>query len=91
MTLINPIAPYKSSNLLLSNYNYLRFLTRSRVAWEYLRRNSDYRLDWYGSRAGRNKPVRLIDGTQLLRIRRSFVRAEAWGLHMFRQSQSISA
>lgn len=68
----------------LSDYNYIRFLTRSRVAWEYLRRNPDYRRDWRLSAPGRPNPIDLIDGTILLRARRRFARAEAWGLYIFR-------
>ncbi len=29
----------------LSDYDHVRLLTRSRVAWEYLRRNPEYRTD----------------------------------------------
>lgn len=68
----------------LSDYDYLRFLTRSRFAWEYLRRNPDYRRDWRLSAPGRPNPINLIDGTILLRARRCFARAEAWGLCIFR-------
>ena len=71
----------------LSDYNYVRFLTRSRTAWEYLRRNPDYRLEWRLSAPGRPQPIQLIDGTVLLRARRRFARAEAWGLCLFRRSQ----
>ena len=75
----------------LSDYNYVRFLTRSRVAWEYLRRNPDYRQDWRLSAPGRPTPIELIDGTTLLRARRRFARAEAWGLCIFRRSRRNSA
>ena len=52
-------------------------------AWEFLRRNQDYIADWRCS-VPRNLPyVRLKDGTQLLRLRRRFPRAEQWGLHAF--------
>lgn len=69
-----------------SDYNYVRFLTRSRMAWEYLRRNPDYQLDWRLSGPGRPQPIHLNDGTILLRLRRRFARAEAWGLCLFRRS-----
>lgn len=74
---------------LLKDYDFVRLLTRSQVAWEYLRRNPDYRRDWRVARPGRSRPIRLIDDTVLLRTRRRFVGAEAWGLHMFRQSHSF--
>ena len=52
-------------------------------AWEFLRRNQDYIADWRSS-VPRNLPyVTLKDGTQLLRLRRRFPRAERWGLHAF--------
>ena len=74
---------------LLKDYDFVRLLNRSQVAWEYLRRNPDYCHDWRISRPGRCKPIRLLDDTVLLRIRRRFVGAEAWGLHMFRQSRTF--
>lgn len=70
----------------LSDYDYVRMLTRSRVAWEYLRRNPDYRRDWRASKPGRPRPIRLRNDTVLLRARRRFLRAEAWGLYTFRRS-----
>ena len=72
------------STLRLSDYDYVRFLTRSRMAWEYLRRNSDYQSDWRSSAPGRPQPTQLIDGTVLLRARRRFMHAETWGLCTFR-------
>jgi len=75
-----PVTPH------LKDYDFVRFLTRSRVAWEYLRRNPHYRREWRISFVGRSKPVDLVGGTILLRARRRVKRAEVWGLHMFRQS-----
>jgi len=52
-------------------------------AWEFLRRNADYITDWHSS-VPRNLPcITLEDGTRLLRLRRRFLRAEAWGLYAF--------
>ena len=68
-----------------SDYNYIRLLTRSQMAWEYLRRNPDYRRDWRFSAPGRPSPIHLNDGTIMLRLRRRFARAEAWGLCLFRR------
>lgn len=70
----------------LSDYDYVSFLSRSRVAWEYLRRNPDYRGDWRSSAPGRPEPTHLVDGTVLVRTRRRFLRAESWGLYTFRRS-----
>lgn len=72
----------------LSDYDHVRLLTRSRVAWEYLRRNPEYRTDWRTSAPGRPRPIHLTDATILLRARRRFLRAEAWGLCIFRRSGS---
>lgn len=70
----------------LNDYEYLRFMTRSRVAWEYLRRNVDYQRDWSACAPRQPKPIQMIDGTTLIRARRRFPRAEAWGLYTFRRS-----
>lgn len=67
-------------------YDYVRLLTRSRVAWEYLRRNPDYRRDWRQSSPDCTNPVRLTNDTTLLRLRRRFRSAEVWGLCSFRRS-----
>ena len=66
------------------DYDYIRFLTRSRLAWEYLRRNPDYRAEWRHARPGRPQPIALTDGSVMLRARRRYLRAEAWGLCTFR-------
>ena len=76
--------PPTASARRLSDYDHVRLLTRSRVSWEYLRRNPEYRSDWRLSAPGRPRPIRLIDDTVLLRARRRFLRAEAWGLCTFR-------
>jgi transcriptional regulator len=69
----------------LSAYDYVRFLSRSRIAWEYLRRHPSYKRDWRAASA-RPQPVHLSDGTVLLRARRRYLRAEAWGMYIFRRS-----
>ena len=52
-------------------------------AWEFLRRNPDYRTDWQASAPRRLAHVTLKDGTRLLRLRRRYPRAERWGLYAF--------
>lgn len=52
-------------------------------AWEFLRRNPDYRSDWQASVPRRLAHVTLKDGTRLLRLRRRYPRAERWGLYAF--------
>lgn len=70
----------------LADYDYVRDMARSQIAWEYLRRNPDYQRDWRISAPGRPRPIRLTNGVSLLRARRRFIRAEAWGLCSFRRS-----
>ncbi len=68
----------------LSDYDFVRDLNRTDLAWEYLRRNPDYQRDWRLSLAGVVMPVTLKDGTHLYRPRRRFPQAEVWGLMSFR-------
>jgi hypothetical protein len=52
-------------------------------AWEFLRRNRDYRAAWRSSVPHRLPCITLKDGTRVLRLRRRFPRAEQWGLYAF--------
>jgi hypothetical protein len=52
-------------------------------AFEFLRRNPDYRADWRSSVPRHLPLITLKDGTRLLRLRRRFPRAERWGLYAF--------
>lgn len=76
--------PTASTASQLSDYDYVRTLTRSRIAWEYLRRNPEYGRDWQASVRDRPEETRLADGTIVFRARRRSKRAEAWGLCTFR-------
>lgn len=67
----------------LTDYEYIRLLTRSRLAWEYLRRNRGYRRDWRLTAPRIPQNITLSDGTELLRLRCRHWRAEAWGLCLF--------
>ncbi|WP_437127647.1 transcriptional regulator domain-containing protein [Rhodovibrio sodomensis] len=72
-------------------YDDVRHLTRSRLAWEYLRRNQAY-LDacrCAGGEAPRRR--RLADGTRVLALRHRQPEAEAWGLSMFHRSKRAGA
>ena len=80
--------PSTTSEQRLNDYDYVRVLTRSRVAWEYLRRNLEYQSDWRISAPGRPRPLDLTDDTVLLRAQRRFLRAEAWGLCTCRRPRS---
>lgn len=70
-------------DLCVSDYAYVRLLTRSRLAWEYLRRSPAYIRDWRSFASGRPTVVFLTDGTDMFRARRRYVRAEAWGMWCF--------
>lgn len=70
----------------LIDYDFVRSLTRSRIAWEYLRRHPDYRRDWHKYAPERPRPTTLSDRTVLLQARQRSTRADAWGLCTFRRS-----
>jgi hypothetical protein len=52
-------------------------------AFEFLRRNPEYRADWRSSVPRHVPYITLSEGTRLLRLRRRFPRAERWGLYAF--------
>lgn len=52
-------------------------------AWEYLRRNPEYRRAYRLSRPGRQRPIQLHTGAVLIRERRRWPDAEKWGLLTF--------
>jgi hypothetical protein len=52
-------------------------------AWEFLRRNADYRSDSRAATPRTRHCIRLSDGTRLLRLNRRYPRAERWGLYAF--------
>lgn len=70
----------------LPHYDFVASLHKADLAWEYLRRNYAYQRDWRNSAVGREKSLRLMDGTRLYRPRRRYLQAEEWGLINFRRS-----
>jgi len=52
-------------------------------AWEYLRRNRDYRRDWRAARYELQPSIHLTTGARLIRERRRWRAAEKWGLLSF--------
>ena len=70
----------------VTEYGYTRFLTRSRWAWEFVRRNAAYVRDWRLSAPGRPRPIALTTATLLYRLRRTYQAAERWRLCTFRRS-----
>jgi hypothetical protein len=72
-----------SSRVIVANPDGAASFDPSDWAWEFLRRNPDYRADWRASVPRRLPQVTLKDGTRLLRLRRRYPRAERWGLYAF--------
>ena len=66
------------------DYEYIRFLPPALIAWEYLRRNPAYRLDW--ARAQRPRRRVLGDGIVLIEAPGPSPAAEAWELEVFFRS-----
>lgn len=85
------VGPVASNTLRLSDYDDVLTLTRSGIAWEYLRRHPDYRRDWRASAREVERQIRLSDGTIVIRVSRRSKRAEAWGLYTFCKSRQKSA
>jgi hypothetical protein len=67
----------------LDDYAYTRGLDHTGWAWEFLRRNEDYRRDFWINRAGHPVPITHASGALVLRLRRRVLAAERWGLHCF--------
>jgi hypothetical protein len=67
----------------LEDYAYTRELDCTGWAWEFLRRNEDYKRDYRMNRAGHPIAVKHVSGAILYRLRRRFLLAETWGLEMF--------
>ncbi len=68
---------------ILDRYEYTRTLSRSRWAWEFLRRNEDFRAE---ARAHRPEEISVrtaCNGITLLRPRTDQMAAERWGLAFF--------
>ena len=59
-------------------------LSNAAWAWEFLRRNPDYRQAYRANRPGMMKPITLKSRTRLIRLRKRFPEAENWGLLFFR-------
>lgn len=72
----------------ISNYNYLIDQPKSAWAWEFLRRNADYRSD--AIRTAQSSTIRSSarNGLRITRLLGHQSEAEAWGLCSFRRSGS---
>lgn len=65
-------------------YDYLKTAGKPDWAWEYLRRNQDYRSSARSRFSRGCVRVRLSEGPSLTRLRARAPHAEAWGLCCFR-------
>jgi Uncharacterized conserved protein (DUF2285)/Family of unknown function (DUF6499) len=65
------------------DYVYARELDEPGWAWEFLRRNEDFRRDYRMNRAGDPVAIRHVSGATLYRPHRRFLDAETWGLVLF--------
>lgn len=66
-----------------SDYAYTDGLTDTDWAWEFLRRNPDYRADYYESRTRTTKAVSHSSGIRIYRARGHHHNAKKWGLAVF--------
>jgi hypothetical protein len=69
--------------LCLDDYAYTRGLDHTGWAWEFLRRNEDYKRDYRTNRAGHPLPIIHNSGAVVVRLRRRVLAAEQWALHLF--------
>lgn len=65
------------------DYAYAKSLSDCDWAWEFLRRNPDYRRDYVASRSRLTKPVILASGIPVWRPRGHQAKAANWGLACF--------
>lgn len=65
------------------DYAYSRELDSTGWAWEFLRRNEEYRRAYRVNRAGHPVAIQHVSGATLYRPRRRFLAAEDWGLELF--------
>ena len=65
-------------------YDYVLMLSGPELAWEFLRRNSDYQREALQHRADQIKPKVLPSGQLQWRIRSPHRKAKRWGLCSFR-------
>jgi hypothetical protein len=74
----------------LDYYAYTRGLDHAAWAWEFLRRNANYKRDYRTNRAGHPMPIKHVSGAAVIRLRRRVLAAEKWGLHLFSDPQKAA-
>ena len=67
----------------VSSYDYLRQMSFSTLAWEFLRRNLNYQRDWRLHRTVAPRFLTSGEGVTFRILHRRFRCAEAWGLRVF--------
>jgi len=67
----------------LSNISCPASLSYAGYAWEFLRRNPEYRIAYERSRASSHKPQSINSGGSFIRLKASSKAAEKWGLQSF--------
>ena len=67
----------------LSNISCPASLSYAGYAWEFLRRNPEYRIAYERSRASSHKPHTINSGGSFIRLKTSSKAAEKWGLQSF--------
>jgi hypothetical protein len=71
----------------LDDYAFACGFDHAAWAWEFLRRDADYKRDYRASRAGHPLPIIHNSGAVVVRLRRRVLDAEKWGLHCFANPQ----
>lgn len=69
------------------SYDYTLLLSKPDWAWEFMRRNPDYKTDWSALiRQGSPQSEQAQGSTRIISLRRSHAGAAKWGLIAFRRS-----
>jgi len=71
----------------VGDYDYVLTLSEPELAWEFLRRNPDYRRDYHECGTPFAKPRHLPSGAWLWRRHDQETGARRWGLAIFRRSR----
>ena len=72
-------------------YDYVLTLNAVELAWEFLRRNPDYRAAFATSPPVVDMPEQVATGKRIWSARQDLPLAASWGLHTFRRSGSVGA
>ena len=73
------------------DYAYILTLSDAELAWEFLRRNPDYRKSYQANQTVPFRPREHSTGTRVWQIDEQEEQARAWGLTNFRRSRASRA